>query len=49
MTLPRVLPVGSLTLLDASEGEFAFYVWNNVTIMIWTSQATGDLVGRLAA
>lgn len=39
----------NLTLLDSRPGEFAFYGWNNVTLIIWPTQATGYAVERLTA
>lgn len=38
-----------LTVLDQEPGAFAFYKWQNLTIIVWASRATGPCVNRLAA
>ena len=42
-------PTPELIVLDAEPGAFAFYAWQNVTLVAWASQATGPAVRRLSA
>ena len=37
-----------LTLLDSEPGAFAFYAWENTTLIVWAAQATGAALERLA-
>lgn len=39
---------GELKLVDSEPGKFAFYTWQNITIVVWPSLATAPAVARLA-
>jgi hypothetical protein len=42
-----VEPAIPLKLLDSEPGHFSLFIWQNVTIVAWGSQATGPAVRRI--
>ena len=46
---PSMSASSEARLIDSQAGQFAFYLWQNVTIIVWQAQATGPAVARLTA